>query len=71
MVNPVRKSSTFQRGSSRGVLNPVFALKGIISSSPLQAARLSNGVNKALLVGINKYILIFTELDTKRARGIS
>jgi len=28
-------------------------------------------VNKALLVGINKYILIFTELDTKRARGIS
>jgi hypothetical protein len=28
-------------------------------------------VNKALLVGINKYILILTELDTKRARGIS
>jgi len=44
-VNPVRKSSTFQRGSSHGALNPVFALKGIISSSPLQAAGLSNGVN--------------------------
>ena len=28
-------------------------------------------VNKALLVGINKYILIPTELDTKRAREIS
>jgi hypothetical protein len=28
-------------------------------------------VNKALLVGINKYILILTELDTKRAREIS
>jgi uncharacterized protein (UPF0332 family) len=26
----------------------VFALKGIISSSPLQAAGLSNGVNRAL-----------------------
>jgi hypothetical protein len=28
-------------------------------------------VNKALLVGINKYILILTELDTKRAKEIS
>ena len=28
-------------------------------------------VNKALLVGINKYILKLTELDTKRAREIS
>jgi hypothetical protein len=28
-------------------------------------------VNKALLVGIKKYILILTELDTKRAIGIS
>lgn len=28
-------------------------------------------VNKALLVGINKYILILKELDTKRAREIS
>ena len=28
-------------------------------------------VNQALLVGINKYILILTELDTKRARKIS
>jgi hypothetical protein len=44
-VNPVRKSSTFQRGGEHGALNPVFALKGIISSSPLQAAGLSNGVN--------------------------
>jgi hypothetical protein len=43
-VNPVRKSSTFQRGGSHGALNPVFALKGIITSSPLQAAGLSNGV---------------------------
>jgi hypothetical protein len=34
-VNPVRKSSTFQQGGSHGALNPVFALKGIISSSPL------------------------------------
>jgi len=47
-VNPVRKSSTFQRGGSHGALNPVFALKGIISSSPLQAAGLSNGVNNRL-----------------------
>jgi len=42
-VNPVRKSSTFQRGGSHGALNPVFAplrdksltgfaLKGIITS---------------------------------------
>ena len=56
-VNPVRKSSTFQRGGSHGALNSVFALKGIISSSPLQApieaelrtgqaAGLSNGVKK-------------------------
>jgi len=43
-VNPVRKSSTFQRGGSHGALNPMFALKGIITSSPLQAAGLSNGV---------------------------
>jgi hypothetical protein len=43
-VNPVRKSSTFQRGGPHGALNPVFALKGIITSSPLQAAGLSNGV---------------------------
>jgi hypothetical protein len=65
-INPVRKSSTFQRGGSftplekvsnraSGALNPVFALKGIKSSSPLQppaqrasgpegAAGLSNGV---------------------------
>ena len=53
-VNPVRKSSTFQQGGSHGALNPVFALKGIITSprkrpevlrgsSPLQAAGLSNG----------------------------
>jgi len=58
-VNPVRKSSTFQRGGSprktfgllrgsHGALNPVFALKGIISSPPLQAAGLSNGVNNRL-----------------------
>jgi len=47
-VNPVRKSSTFQRGGSHEALNPVFALKGIKSSSPLQAAGLSNGV-KGLL----------------------
>ena len=44
-VNSVRKSKTFQRGGSHGALNPVFALKGIIASSPLQAAGLSNGVN--------------------------
>jgi hypothetical protein len=55
-VNPVRKPSTFERGGSHGALNPVLALKGIISSSPLQtpieaelrtgqAAGLSNGVN--------------------------
>jgi hypothetical protein len=54
-INPVRKSSTFQRGGSftplekvsnraSGALNPVFALKGIKSSSPLQAVGLSNGV---------------------------
>ena len=47
-VNPVRKSSTFQRGGSHGALNPMFALKGIISSSPLQAAGLSNGVNRLI-----------------------
>jgi hypothetical protein len=43
-VNPVRKSLIFQRGGSHRALNPVFALKGIISSSSLQAAGLSNGV---------------------------
>jgi len=43
-VNPVRRSSTFQREGSHGALNPVFAPKGILSSSPLQAAGLSNGV---------------------------
>ena len=31
-INPVRKSSTFQRGGSHGALNTVFALKGMISS---------------------------------------
>jgi len=29
IVNPVRKSSTFQRGGSHGALNPMFALKGL------------------------------------------
>jgi len=36
-VNPVRMSSTFQLDDSHGALNPVFALKGILSSSPIQA----------------------------------
>ena len=44
-VNPVRRFSTFQREGSYGALNPVFAPKGILSSTPLQAAGLSNGVN--------------------------
>jgi hypothetical protein len=44
IVNPVRKSSTFQRKGSHGALNSMFAPKGILSSSPLQAAGLSNGV---------------------------
>ena len=56
-VNPVRKSSTFQRGGSHGALNPVFALKGIISSSPLQAAGLSNGV-KNVNSGIDFLIIL-------------
>jgi len=48
-VNPVRRPSTFQREGSHGALNPVFAPKGILSSSPLQAARLSNGVKQCLV----------------------
>jgi len=54
-INPVRKSPTFQPEGSHGALNLVFAPKGILSSSPLQApieaelrtgqaAGLSNGV---------------------------
>jgi glycerophosphoryl diester phosphodiesterase len=43
-VNPVRRSSTFQWKSSQGALNPLLAAKRILSSSPLQAAGLSNGV---------------------------
>jgi len=34
----------FQRDGSHRALNPVFALKGILPPSPLQAAGLSNGV---------------------------
>ncbi|HEX9909725.1 MAG TPA: hypothetical protein VGA86_02480, partial [Desulfatiglandales bacterium] len=45
-VNPVRKSSTFQRGSSHGALNPVFAKKGT-TIIPAASSGLSNGVNKA------------------------
>jgi len=77
IVNPVRKSSTFQRGGSftplekvsiraSGALNPVFALKGIISSprkrpkvlrgsSPLQApieAKLHTGQAAELSNGV-------------------
>jgi len=48
-VNPVRRSSTFQRERSHGALNPVFVPKGILSSSPVQAAGLSNGVNLNLM----------------------
>jgi hypothetical protein len=66
-VNPVRKSSTFQRGGSHGALNPVFALKGIISSSPLQApieaelrtgqaAGLSNRVNNGIFDCISRQL---------------
>ena len=61
-VNPVRKSSTFQRGGSHGALNPVFALKGIIYSSPLQAAGLSNGVNMQKAIRVKHY-----SLSTERA----
>ena len=43
-VNPVRKSSTFQREGSHGALNPLFVPKGTLSLSPLEAAGLSNGV---------------------------
>jgi hypothetical protein len=43
-VNPVRRSSTFQREGSHRALDPVFAPKGILSSSPPQAAGISNGV---------------------------
>ena len=57
MVNPVRKSSTFQRGGSHGALNPVFALKGIIYSSPLQAAGLSNGANMQKAIRVKHYSL--------------
>jgi hypothetical protein len=34
IVNPVRKSSAFQRGGSHGALNPVFALKGLWPGRP-------------------------------------
>jgi HD superfamily phosphohydrolase YqeK len=50
-VNPVRKSSTFQRDGSHGALDPMFAEKGIVSSSPLQAVGLSNGVKRKCRCG--------------------
>jgi hypothetical protein len=43
-VYPVRKFLIFQRDGSGSALNPVFALKGILSLSPLQTAGFSNGV---------------------------
>jgi hypothetical protein len=43
--NPVRSSLTFRQESLLGALNPGITPKGILSSSPLQAAALSNGVN--------------------------
>jgi DNA mismatch repair protein MutL len=56
VVNPVRKSSTFQRDGSHGALNPMFTQNEINSSSlqaPIeaefrtgQAAGLSNGVKR-------------------------
>jgi hypothetical protein len=36
-VNPVRRVSAFKREGSNGALNPVFALKGFLYPSPLQA----------------------------------
>jgi two-component system sensor histidine kinase/response regulator len=45
-VNPVRKSSTSQQEVSHGTLNSVFVPNGILSSSQLQAAGLSNGVKE-------------------------
>ncbi len=66
-VNPVRKSSTFQRGGSHGALNPVFALKGIISSSPLQAAGLSNGVKNGKPT---KKLMDDFNIDTGEAEAI-
>jgi len=53
-VNPVRKSSTFQRDGSHGALNPVFAQKKI-NSSPLQApieAKLRTGQTAGLSNGV-------------------
>jgi hypothetical protein len=44
----MRKSLAFQREGSPWTLNPAFISKGILSSTPLKAERLSNGVNRTL-----------------------
>ena len=62
-VNPVRKSSTFQREGSHGVLYPVFAPKEILSSSPLQAPLEVNS-QRELLVNNEKFL-------TGQAAGLS
>ncbi len=57
MINPVRRSLTFQRDGSHGALNPVFAPKGILSPSPLQApieARLRTGQAAGLSNGVKE-----------------
>jgi len=67
LINPVRKSSTFQREGSHVALNPGFAQKGTLPSSPLKAqieaefrtgqpAELSNGVNQNSLEASLEYI---------------
>ncbi len=54
-VNPVRKFSTLQRDGSHGALDPMFAKKGIVSSSPLQAVGLSNRVKDTPSIVVDLY----------------
>jgi len=73
-VNPVRRSSTFQREGTHGALNPVFAPlrdksltgfapKRILSSSPLRAP-LEVGYQREPLINNEKFL-------TGRAAGLS
>ena len=69
--NPVRKPSTFYREGSHGVLNQVFAPKGILSPSPLLApceASLLSGLAAGLSNGVKEGIFVFWRFSEGKRR---
>jgi len=72
LINPVRKSSTFQQDGSHGALNSLFAPKGSLSSYPLQApieAELRTGQEAGLSNGVNGLYPVLSSLIRKPSCG--